>query len=222
MQGNLTLYSAAIGKKAVVAATGLVLFGFVIQHTIGNLQVFLGAEVFNAYAHDLKASLGKLIYVARAGLFAILIVHIVATMQLVKQSTAARSQGYRVQKSAATTYGAQTMKYTGPMLAAFIIFHIAHFTYPGVSMGAYVHSSEDIYSSFVNGFRIPWVTGVYLIGQVLLGLHIHHGAWSLFQSLGLSHPRYNQMRERIPQALALFVAGGNMIMPLGVITGVIQ
>lgn len=223
IQGNLTLYSASIGKKAVVALTGLALFGFVLQHTVGNLQTFLGPEVYNAYAVNLKKSLGGFIWLARGGLVAIVLIHIVATMQLVTQSNAARKVGYRVEKSAVTTYGAKTMKYTGPMLACFIVFHLVHFTAPGVAMSsAYVHDHNNVYAAFVAGFRIPWVSALYLAAQVMLGLHIHHGAASLFQTLGLNHPRYNKVRQMVPQALALFVAGGNMAMPLGVMFGVIK
>lgn len=220
--GNLTLYSASIGKKAIVALTGLALFGFVLQHTAANLQVFLGPEVYNAYTVNFKKSLGNLIWVARGGLLLTVLVHIVATMQLVRQSNAARSVGYRVQKSVVTTYGAKTMKYTGPMLALFIVYHLVHFTFPGVPMGDYVHDHTNVYAAFVAGFRLPWVSALYIAAQVMLGLHIHHGASSLFQTLGLNHPRYNKVRQMVPQALALFIAGGNIAMPVGVMLGVIK
>lgn len=221
MQRTLTLTDTSIGKKAIVAVTGLLLFGFVIAHMIGNLQIFLGPEVYNNYAHTMQ-SLGPLLWVLRLIVLGSVALHAYFTIALVRQSQAARPQGYRVHKSAVTTYAARTMKLTGPMLAVFIVYHLVHFTFPGVPMGDYVHDHNDVYSAFVSGFQLPWVAAIYIVAQVLLGFHIYHGAWSLFQTLGLSHPRYNTLRQVIPQTLALLVIVGNISMPVAVLMGVIQ
>jgi succinate dehydrogenase / fumarate reductase cytochrome b subunit len=221
MQRSLTLYDASIGKKAVVALTGIVLFGFVIAHMLGNLQVFLGREALNGYARSLQA-LGALLWVARLVLLASVIAHIVASLQLVREAQAARPVAYRYKKSIATNYAARTMKFSGPLLAVFILYHLAHFTVPGIAMGAYAHDPHDVYANVVNGFRVPWVTGIYLVGQILLGLHLYHGAWSLFQTLGLNHPRYNSWRVALPRTVAMIVVLGNLAMPLAVLTGIVR
>lgn len=220
MERTLTFHDASIGKKALVALTGLILFGFVIGHMLGNLQVFLGPAALNGYAESLR-KLGPLLWAARLVLLASVVLHISLSMSLVAQADRARGVGYRLKQSLATTYAARTMKWTGPLLAAFILYHLAHFTWPGVAMGPYVHEPHDVYANFVNGFRVPWVVAIYLVAQVLLGLHLYHGAWSLFQTLGLNHPRYNRLREALPRAVAMTVVTGNCAMPLAVLTGII-
>ena len=217
----LTLFDATIGKKAIVAVTGVVLFGFVIVHMLGNLQVFLGPEVMNGYAATLKSN-ALILWGARSVLLLSVVLHIAFSIQLVLESNQARPVAYRTKHSIATTYAARTMKFSGPLLALFIVYHLAHFTWPGVAMGAYQHDPHDVYSNFVNGFRVPWVTAIYLLAQAALGLHLYHGAWSLFQTLGLNHPRYNRLRENLPRALAFLVVAGNVSMPLAVLAGIIR
>lgn len=221
MERTLTLGDTSIGKKVLVALTGIVLFGFVITHMLGNLQVFLGPEALNSYAANLK-KLGPLLWVARLVLLVSVIVHIVLSLSLARSASAARPIGYRLKESSATTYAARTMRWSGPLLACFIVYHLAHFTWPGVAMAAYPHSAHDVYANVVNGFRVPWVTAIYVVAQVLLGLHLYHGSWSLFQTLGLSHPRYMGLRQSVPRLLAITVVAGNLAMPLAVLAGVIS
>jgi len=221
MERTLTLDDSSIGKKALVALTGLVLFGFVIAHMLGNLQVFAGPEALNAYARGLR-KLPGILWPMRLVLLASLIVHITASLALVKSAAAARGVSYRQKQSSATSYAARTMKWSGPLLAAFILYHLAHLTWPGVPMGAYRHDPHDVYANVVNGFRVPWVVAVYLAAQGLLGLHLYHGAWSLFQTLGLHHPRYHRLRQVLPRAIALVVVAGNVAIPLAVLMGVIS
>ncbi|NUP09904.1 MAG: succinate dehydrogenase cytochrome b subunit [Polyangiaceae bacterium] len=221
MQKTLSLYDTTIGKKAIVAVTGLILYGFVIQHMVGNLQVFLGPEKFNGYAAALK-SIPALVWSVRLILLVSVVLHVVATLSLVSQSAAAREVGYRARNYKTTSYAALTMKYGGPALALFILYHLAHFTFPGVPMGHYEHSHTDVYSNFIHGFSVPWVTAIYIAAQVFLGLHLYHGSWSLFQTLGISHPRFENVKRILPQALGIGVAAGNIIMPLAVLAGVIR
>lgn len=221
MQKALTLLDTTVGKKAALAVSGLVLFGFVFGHMLGNLQVFLGPEVFNNYAEMLKGN-AVLLWGVRGTLSLALVVHIAMMVQLYSRSLAARPVGYRVQKSVASTYASATMKYTGPLLLAYIVFHILHLTYPGLALGDYEHSPTDAYGNFVNGFQIPWVTFVYVISNLFLAMHLYHGSWSLLQSLGLSHPRYNNLRARIAQGVAMIITVGNVAMPLCVLFGVIE
>lgn len=221
MEATLKVHDVGVGKKALVAVTGLILFFFVIGHMLGNLQLFLGPEALNGYARKLR-EMPALVWTVRFVLLAALVAHVWLSLSLLRGSNAARGAGYRMHQSVATNYAARTMKWSGPMLGAFILYHLAHFTWPGVAMGDYAHHPDDVYANVVNGFSVPWVTAIYVFAQVLLGMHLHHGAWSLFQSLGLSHPRYDGLRRALPRTLALGVVVGNVAMPLAVLTGLVQ
>lgn len=217
----LTLLDTTIGKKAALAVSGLVLFGFVIGHMLGNLQVFLGAEVFNAYAAALKGT-PALLWGVRSVLILAIVVHVMMTVQLYARSLAARPARYHQTHSVVATYASTTMKFSGPILLFFILFHIAHLTAPGLELGDYAFSATDAYGNFVNGFKLPWVTGLYCVANLFLGLHLYHGAWSLLQSLGLNHPRYNARRKAVAQVVALVITGGNVLMPLAVLAGIVS
>lgn len=220
MEKVLTLRDTTIGKKAALGATGVVLFGFVVGHMIGNLQVFLGPEVFNHYAETLR-NLPALVWGTRILLLVCVTIHVLLVIELVTRSAAARPVAYRVQKSLVTTYAAKAMKYSGLALFLYIIFHILHFTAPGLALGDYAHSTTDIYSNFVNGFRIWWVSAIYIAANGLLGMHLYHGLWSLFQTFGLNHPRYNEGAKQTAQAIALLITFGNISMPIAVLTGIV-
>ncbi len=143
-------------------------------------------------------------------------------MQLYSRSLVARPIGYRKKKNIATSYAGATMKYSGPALFLYVLFHLTHFTYPGVSLGAYTHNKLDVYGNFVNAFQIPWVVLLYVSANLLLGMHLFHGGYSLLQSLGLNHPRYNSRVRGAARAFALLVTAGNVAMPLAVLSGVIR
>jgi len=217
----LTLYETTIGKKALLALSGTVLFGFVIIHMLGNLQVYLGAEVFNGYAATLKGN-ALVLWGARTVLIASVVAHVVVSMTLVSQTAGVRDVGYRTLKTRKTTYAALTMKYGGPALLFFILFHLAHFTFPGLAVGHYVHSHTNVYGNFVGSFQNPIVVVLYVTAQIFLGLHLYHGGSSLLQTLGLSHPRYDATLRLVPKAIGLGVAVGNISMPLAVLAGVIR
>jgi succinate dehydrogenase / fumarate reductase cytochrome b subunit len=114
------------------------------------------------------------------------------------------------------------MRWTGPLLLLFVGYHLAHFTVPGLSFGSYSHSSQDVYANVVNGFSVPWVASLYIAAQMALGTHLYHGAWSILQSLGLSHPRYNGRAKAGAQTLAVALVAANITIPLGVVFGVIH
>jgi len=222
MAKAITLYDTTIGKKAVMAVTGLVLYGFVIGHMIGNLQVFMGPEQLNGYAKKLH-DLGPLLWLARAVILASFIAHVTMVLQLNARSTAARAIGYRVKKNIATSYSAMTMKWGGFLLLAFIVYHLAHFTVPGVAMaGGYHHDPMNVYANVVNGFKVPWVTAIYVVAQFFLGMHLYHGSWSLFQTLGFNHPKYNERRKFLAQTIGVVVAAGNIAMPVAVVAGLVK
>lgn len=220
MEKALTLTDSTVGKKALLALSGIVIFGFVIGHMAGNLQIFLGPEKFNAYAAMLKGT-PPLLWGTRIVLSLSVITHIVMALQLMGRSNAARPVKYAKKQNTATSYAALTMKLSGPILLLFILFHLAHLTAPGTGLGQYEHSATDVYANVVQSFSVPWVVIVYVVAQVLLGLHLYHGAWSLFQTLGLNHPRYEAPKKLVAQGLALLVMVGNISMPICVLLGLV-
>ncbi|MFK7984909.1 MAG: succinate dehydrogenase cytochrome b subunit [Sandaracinaceae bacterium] len=218
MSSALTLHRSTVGKKALVAITGLVLFGFVIGHLAGNLILFAGYEAFNGYAHTLKSTL-PLLWGTRITLLVSVIVHIALTMSLAGRNTAARGSRYKKKKDQVTSYAARTMVLSGPLLAGFILFHLAHFTVPGLDLGG-EHEAVNAYGNLVRGFRVPWVAGIYIFANAMLGLHLFHGAWSALQSVGAGHPKYNPMRKTAAMGLALAISAGNIFIPISVLTGI--
>ena len=216
MQSVLALTRSTVGQKVVVAITGVILFGFVIGHLLGNLLLFVGPEAYNAYAVGLKTNL-PLLWGVRTTLLVSIVAHIGLTMKLAGRNATARPVGYKKpRKDLITTYAARTMVITGPLLAAYIIFHIAHLTV-GLDLGG-EFNVHNVYANTVHGFRVWWVSAIYIFANFLLGLHLYHGAWSALQSMGLQHPRYDVLRQRVAIAFALFVAGGNIFIPIAVQT----
>src|SRR3954465_2164122 len=190
-QKALTLLDTAVGKKAALAVSGIILFGFVIGHMLGNLQVLLGPEVFNGYAEGIKHN-ALLLWGTRTVLLVALLVHTAIVLELYGKSIAARPVPYKVKKNIATTYAGLMMKYTGPILLAYIIFHLAHFTFPGTALGDYEHVPDDVYANVVHAFSIPWAGAVYVLANLMLSMHLYHGSYSMLQSVGFNHPRYNR------------------------------
>jgi succinate dehydrogenase / fumarate reductase, cytochrome b subunit len=222
MEKALSFYDTTIGKKVVMALTGLVLFGFVIGHMLGNLQIFLGPEVFNEYAMKLHG-MPLLLWGARSGLLIAVTLHIAMALALVSRSAAARPVAYQKKTNGTTSFAALTMKHTGFTLLFFIVYHLAHFTFPGVAMGNYEHLHfSRAFTNVVNGFSVPWVTGIYVVAMVNLGLHLYHGAHSLFQTMGVNNPLRNAQLKFGAQSLALFVTLGNITIPLAVLFGLVR
>ena len=221
MQREATFFGSSIGKKVVMAASGLVLFGFVVGHMIGNLQIYLGAEALNEYAEFLRHFLhGQGIWLARAGVLLAVALHIWAATTLTLGSWAARPQGYkRRQKYVESTYASRTMRWGGPIVLIFIIYHLLHFT-TGQAHGEFIHG--DIYHNVVIGFSVWWVSAFYIIAMLVLGLHLYHGISSMLQTLGLSHPRYNGWRSAIALLVAVAVVVGNISIPVAVLTGFVS
>ena len=208
-------YDATIGKKAVMAITGVILFAFVLGHLAGNLQIFEGPEKINAYGVFLQGLPG-LLWTARLVLLASVILHIVASIQLSRLNSAARPQKYVKTDRSHSSYASRTMMWSGPIVGAFILFHILHFTlgtvHPDFKQG-------DIYSNVVLGFQQIPVSLAYIFAMVLLGQHLSHGVYSMFQSLGVAHPGYTPWLKRAAVAFATVVVVGNCSIPIAVMTG---
>lgn len=216
----MTLARSTIAQKAIVAITGLILFGFVIVHLAGNMLLFVGPAEYNAYAMGIKGNL-PLLWGARITLLTSVVLHIGLTVRLARRAARARPDGYRRrQQDLVITYAARTMVLTGPLLALYLIFHIAHFTAPGLDLGGRF-SDTNVYANVVRGFRVWWVSGIYMFANFLLGLHLYHGAWSALQSLGAQHERWDKLRNRAAIGLALVISVGNVFIPFAAQTGLI-
>lgn len=221
MSTTLTLSDTTIGKKYVMAASGIVLFGFVIGHMVGNLQLFLGPQVFNDYSKFLHET-PSLLWGTRIVLVLAVTAHIVTSLQLTLLNQRARPVGYKVKRTVATTYAARTMVWSGPLVLLYIVYHIAHLTL-GVTEGlAYTHDPVDVYSNVVRSFQVPLCAAVYVVANVALGVHLYHGAWSILQSLGFAHPRYNDPARSTATAIALATTLGFLAVPIAVQAGLVK
>ena len=212
---GVRLWSSTIGKKAVMAVTGIILFGFVIGHMAGNLQFFLGREAINGYAEKLH-HLGPIPLVVRLVLLAAVVLHIVAAVQLWRLQRVARPVSYMKRTPTTSTYASRTMYWSGPILAAFIIYHLLHLTV-GVAHPDY--EFLNAYDNMVIGFQNPLVSLFYVVAMVLLGMHLYHGVWSMFQSLGFAHPRYTPKLKLAAKLFAIVLTLGFIVIPIAILAG---
>ena len=216
---------SAVLKKAIMAVTGIILFGWIFAHMFGNLKIFFGPESFNHYAEFLREMGSPLIppsgllWVSRFVLLAAVGLHIWAATSLTLQNRRARPIDYRELRGVTVDYAARTMRMSGYLLALYIVYHLMHLTFGSVH-AEFVPS--DPYSNVVSAFQALPVAAVYIFANLLLGLHLYHGLWSLFQSLGWSHPTYNPWRRRFAVAFALAVSAGFISVPLAVLAGIVS
>ena len=224
----LTLYRSTIGKKAIMAVTGLLLVGFVIAHMAGNLQVFIGPAKMNAYASFLK-SLGEFLWLARIILLVALVLHVLMAWQLTQIKRKARPIDYTTRDAQVSTVASRTMRWGGVLLLVFIVFHILHFTTgtvfplasrPDAQYPAFSHT--DVYGNVVSAFRNPWVVLFYVVAMLFLLLHLFHGAWSSIRTLGLSKPSRDPLHRRVSTLIAVVVWLGFTAIPVAVFLGVIR
>jgi succinate dehydrogenase cytochrome b subunit len=217
---DIGFYEASIGKKVVMAATGAILFLYVLGHLLGNLQIYLpdtgvvATQPINIYAHFLHSH-WILLWLVRALLLASVVVHITAATQLWLLKRRARPAGYFKKEDIASNYATRTMVWSGPIIAAFVVFHILHLT-----SGAILPLEEgNVRANVISGFQHPAVAIFYIVAMVLLCLHLYHGLWSMFQSAGVNHPRYTPWLKRFAVVFALFIGLGNISIPLSVMVG---
>jgi succinate dehydrogenase / fumarate reductase, cytochrome b subunit len=211
-------YDSSIGKKAVMAVTGLVLFGFLILHMLGNLQVFLGREVMNHYAETLHGNPG-LLWVARVVLLVSVVLHTWAAIQLTAVKTAARPVTYVKPGNVQGSTGSRTMMLSGPVIALFVIGHLLHFT-TGTIHPQFVelHAYENV----ITGFANPIAAGLYIVAMILVGFHLSHGIWSMFQSIGFSHPRYMPLIKKFAGVFSWILIAGFISVPIAVLAGIVR
>jgi succinate dehydrogenase / fumarate reductase cytochrome b subunit len=208
------------GKKAVMGVTGAILFAFVIGHMIGNLQIFEGPEKINGYGRFLHG-VPEILWAVRIVLLAAVCLHIWASIGLAARKLDSRPVGYYKKQSVASTYASRTMYWSGPILLAFIIFHLLQFTAGVVHPGADFQEGE-VYHNMVAGFSVWYVSAWYIFSMLLLGLHIRHGAWSMFQSLGFNHPRHTPILKNGAAAFATVIVLGFISIPISVLLGFLK
>lgn len=218
------VWQSSLGKKYVMAITGLGLYGFVIVHLLGNLQVFLGPTAINDYAHTLKSN-PVILWSARLGLLAIAVLHITAGVQLAAANRRARPLGYTVGKPVASTLAQRTMIVSGIILLSFILFHLAHFTLGWINP-AYLtfeaNGIHDVRQMMIVGFSNPVTAVFYIVSMGLLLLHLSHGVSSTFQSLGLRSKKTFGAFDKLAKASALFLFIGNSAIVLAILFGFIS
>lgn len=211
---------SSLGKKVVMALSGLVLVGFVLGHMTGNLLVFKGSAAINEYAKWLHDHAG-LLYTARAVLLISVFAHIWAGVLLTLENRAARAGGPVVEATRRATFASRTMPYSGVVVLGFIIFHLLHFTLRAVALGG-VDFGDDVYRMLIASFSSPLVSISYIVTMLLLCLHLSHGVSSVFQTLGLRNERWRSRLDGVALAYGWIIALGFISIPLAVLTGCLK
>jgi succinate dehydrogenase / fumarate reductase cytochrome b subunit len=196
------LWQSSVGKKAVMAVTGLVLVAYLISHVLANLLVFDGPDRINRYAALLHGT-GGVLWGARLVLLTAAILHILAAVQLTLRSRAARPQPYAGgREPQSSTLAGRTIRWGGALILIFLVYHILHFT-TGAAHPDFIELNP--YHNVRTGFRSPWVAGFYLLAMLAVGLHLYHGLWSSGRSLGVSEPSPRPLRRHLALVLAGFI-----------------
>lgn len=208
------------GKKVVMAITGVMMFAFVVGHLLGNLQVFEGPEKINAYARFLRFDI-TLLWLIRSTLIAAIVLHITATIQLALRNKRARPIGYSRKEAINSSYASRTMYWSGPIVLAFIILHLLQFT-AGVLHPEAAFVPGDVYHNMVAGFQVWWVSAWYIFAIILLGLHLSHGLWSMFQSVGWTNRRQLPWLKHVAQTIAVIIVLGYISIPISILLGLVK
>jgi succinate dehydrogenase / fumarate reductase cytochrome b subunit len=234
-----TYLTSTVGQKILVGTTGLLLVGFLIGHMIGNLKVFSGPESLNRYAYFLKHDIGALLWIARAGLLALFVTHVVLALYLKRKAAVARPVGYHKYRTAQASLPSKTMLWTGLVTLAFTVFHLAHYTF-GWAHGATLADGtvvnyldlpytladgtvvHDVYRMVLAGFGTPWISALYVVCQLLLFIHLGHGIQSALQTLGLVGKRFTPAAKALGWAVAGTIFVGNLAIVVAVWAGYVK
>lgn len=220
-----TLTHSLVGKKILMAVTGVVLLGFVLGHMLGNLKVFQGPEHFNAYGEGLRTlgaplfGRGQLLWLIRLFLLVAAGLHIWAAYAVTRASWSARPHAYRQLQLVETTYAARTIRWSAVLILLFVVYHLLDLTFGPVNPS---FIPGDVYHNVVASFRRVPIAVAYVVTMGALGLHLYHGVYSGCQTLGANHPRYNYLRRGIALVFSLVVAGGFITVPVAVLAGVVR
>lgn len=218
------VFTSSLGKKYIMAVTGMALFGFVVLHMVGNLQIFLGAESLNRYGDFLQSNM-ELIWPARIGLIVLVLLHIWSAIKLSIENKRARPVSYSQNKNTAASYASRTMLMSGLIVAAFIVYHLLHFTVqvPEVNLTHQnfmeLHDAKnrhDVFTMMIVGFSNPLVCGFYVLGIALLCLHLSHGVSAMFQSLGWKNGAYSCALDCFARTASLLIFLGYISIPVAI------
>jgi succinate dehydrogenase / fumarate reductase, cytochrome b subunit len=215
----------AIGKKVVMAVTGIVLVAFVIVHMLGNLKIFAGPAEIDAYSRFLRTvgepelGYGDALWIVRVVLLTCVTLHIIAAVQLTRMSWKARPIDYESRKDVETSFAARTMRWGGVLLAVYIVFHIMHFTLGAVGFAPGQFRDLHVYENVVAGFSVWPVAVFYIVAMGALCMHLDHGIWSMLQTLGWSTARNTGTLKVLSRVVAIIVFAGFVSVPVAVITG---
>jgi succinate dehydrogenase / fumarate reductase cytochrome b subunit len=227
------LYGTAVGKKYAMAITGIMLLGFVFAHMVGNLKMYLGPSHLNDYAEFLRNLLVPILprtialWLLRLGLIGAVLLHIHAAATLTVMNREARSVKYQSPRDyQVANFASRTMRWTGILVALFVLWHLADLTWgfannwgARAADGRFVRG--DAYGNVVRSFeRVP-VTVLYIVANIALGIHLFHGVWSLFQSMGWNNPRFNKWRRHLATGFATIIVVGNVSFPIAVLAGIV-
>lgn len=208
-------YSSTVGKKAVMAVSGAILFLFVLGHLAGNLQIYEGPDKLNNYSRFLH-SMPALLWGARITLLVMVALHIWSSIILALRNYEARPIGYVRKKATSSSYASRTMYWSGPIILAFVIYHLLDFTFGTVNPN---YQEGNVYANVIASFRVVPISAFYIVAMLALCLHLYHGLWSMFQSLGFYQPRYTPALRRGAAILAILIAAGNISIPVSVLAG---
>jgi len=224
MNRLIRLFRTSIGRKLVVAVTGLLLLGFLLAHLLGNLTILQGPDAMNAYAAWLQGH--PLIWIARAALLLIFVAHTLTAVGLALENRSARPIRYRRHAMLEAGLDSRSILLTGLVVLAFLVYHLLHFTF-GVVDAEHTHllderGRRDVYHMVTHGFRDPWIAGSYLLAMMFLGVHLIHGAKSMFQTLGINHESYNGLIRIGATTVVAALILGNVSIPLLVLGGAVR
>jgi succinate dehydrogenase / fumarate reductase cytochrome b subunit len=211
-----------VGQKIIMAVSGAILLGFLLGHMLGNLKVFQGPEHFNAYADGLRSvgapffGRGQALWLARGILIAALALHIWAAILVTRASWRARPVAYRQLELVHTTYAARTMRWGGVIIVLYVVYHLLDFTFGRVNPG---FEPANVYRNVLASFTVVPVAAAYIVANVVVGLHVYHGLWSAFQTLGLNWPPVERWRRTVAAGFAVLLTAGYVIVPVAVLTG---
>ncbi len=218
---------STVGRKLVMAVTGLLLLGFVVVHMLGNLKVWQGAAPYDAYARHLREfgapmlGHGQFLWIARLVLLAAVALHVAAAVSLSRRQQACRPVPYAVVAPEASTFASRSMIRTGLVILLFVVYHVLHLTLGCVGFDAGAFREGEVFCNVVRGFSVWYVSAVYILAMAALGLHLLHGIWSVFQTLGLNASRRDRCFRVVAAGLTAVVVLGNISIPAGVLLGLI-
>lgn len=231
----LNLYQTAVGKKWVMALTGLMLLGFVLFHMVGNLKMYLGMvdhnghqdydiNIYGEYLRELLVPLLPRTYtlwILRLGLIAAFALHIHSAFSLNKMNLQSNVAYASKRDWISANFASRSMRYTGPIIGLYLLFHLADLTW-GVGPASSDYSRGDVYQNVVHSLSRPGIAIIYIVCNIVLCVHIFHGIWSMFQSLGINNPQYNSLRRGAAAAFSLLILIGNLSFPIAVLSGVVD